>query len=275
MGWALGGPYLSALASSGLAVTSRRTERIWRCFLKPKEESLFLLCTSREPSLPGKAERTSSRTTPLPLGFCQGAAPACRGARPGMCLSPLFPLQLKACQQGEDRPGALPEVGGSLGAKVRRTGGSWTESFGAWAGKSKWGSCDLGAVTSAPAGDLAFLTPGLGAKPAEPGRPLSHTHSQHLERDLSYPPVSPPLLLQSRSSSQPTQPSTLPPAGSLCPPCPGPEGVPEAMGMCGRLGVGPLHNRVEMATNTATATRSPQGGARTRAGARGALPGPS
>lgn len=145
-------------------------------------------------------------------------------------------------------------MGGSLRAKVRGTGGSWTENLGAWAGKSKWESCDLGAVTSALAGDLGFLTPGLGAKPAEPGRPLSHTHSQHLERDLSYPLVSPPLLLQSRSSSQPTQPSTQLPAGSLYPPCPALEGVPEAMGMCGRLGVGPLHNRVETATKTSTTT---------------------
>lgn len=141
-------------------------------------------------------------------------------------------------------------MGGSLGAKVWRTGGSWTEN----SGESRWGSCDLGAVTSALAGDLGFLTPGLGAEPAEPGRPLSHTHSQHLERDLSYPLVSPPPWIQSHSSSQPTQPRTRLPAGSLCPPCPALEGVAEAMGMFGRFGVGPLHNRVEMATKTSTTT---------------------
>lgn len=37
-------------------------------------------------------------------------------------------------------------------------------------------------MTSALSGDPGVLTPRLGAEPAEPGRPLSHTHSQHLER---------------------------------------------------------------------------------------------
>ncbi|XP_023614260.1 SH3 domain-containing protein 21 isoform X3 [Myotis lucifugus] len=90
MGWALGGPYLSALASSGLAVASRGTERrIRRCFLKPKEESvLFLLCTSRVPG--GISASQGKQSTPavalwaleqppLPLSSCQGAVPTCRG----------------------------------------------------------------------------------------------------------------------------------------------------------------------------------------------------
>lgn len=133
-------------------------------------------------------------------------------------------------------------------------------------------------MTSALARDPGFLTPGLGAEPAEPGRPLSHTHSQHLERDLSYPLLSPPPLLPSLAACPSlSRPSTRLPVESHNPPGLALEGTLEAMGMCRGVGVVPLHNSVEMATKSYTTTllfRCPHHRARDSRHGQAALIGP-
>lgn len=113
-------------------------------------------------------------------------------------------------------------------------------------------------MAPALARDPGVFIPGLGAKPAEPGHPLSHTHSQHL--GPTYPLASPPPLLHNLAA-RPTLPgpSTRLPAGQHYTPRPALERDPEAMGMCRGFGV------TEKATEAYTTTplsRCPLRGAR-------------
>lgn len=93
-----------------------------------------------------------------------------------------------------------------------------------------------GAVAPALARDPGVLRPGLGAEPAEPGRPLSHTYSLHLEPDLSAR-VSASLASQSRGLSQPSRTQYSSASGPRRP-CWALEGAPEAMGTCRGFGGG-------------------------------------
>lgn len=82
-------------------------------------------------------------------------------------------------------------------------------------------------MAPALARDPGVLRPGLGAEPAEPGRPLSHTYSLHLEPDLSAR-VSASLASQSRGLSQPSRTQYSSASGPRRP-CWALEGAPEAM----------------------------------------------
>lgn len=105
-------------------------------------------------------------------------------------------------------------------------------------------------MTPALAGGSGVLTCGLGAEPVEPGHPLSYTHFQYLEPDLSARVSASFATLAARPSLP--RPSTPLPAGSHYLPCAALEGASQAMGMCRGFGVAPLRKRVEMAAKTYT-----------------------
>lgn len=105
-------------------------------------------------------------------------------------------------------------------------------------------------VTPALAGGSGVLASGLGAEPAEPGHPLSYTHFQHREPDLSALVSASFATLAARPSLH--RPSTRLPVGSHYLPCPALEGGPQAMGMFRGFGVAPLRERVEMVAKTCT-----------------------
>lgn len=102
-----------------------------------------------------------------------------------------------------------------------------------------------------------LLIPELGAEPAEPGRPLSHTHSQNPGPDLS-------ASVSASFASQPRARPTHPTWAQYSAACgtvlsfqrPALERDPEAMGMCRGFGV------AEMAHTTAPLSRCPPRGAR-------------